>query len=270
GAVPGGSAAGQGSSAGNATAGASAAPTAAVQGLVGALDEIRIHRGARPNWLRASRDVAPEETSTAEDWPATVRYYFVDGDRMTPQQLAERGLSRDEVQATATGLYRETTATAALSGSTAADEDASIDGSVGAKIELLAPEVVKLEFGYADGEQFLEAWDSSQDGKLPAGVEIKLTIYDPPLASDRKTRSPARRFDTPRYVASELVEYRRFVRLPTRAREPSAELLLPVQQAGDPTAAGGGPNAGSGSGLNGSNGQPPGGNVPGGDNGGRP
>jgi hypothetical protein len=123
-------------------------------------------------------------------------------------------------------LYRETTPTAALANQS--DPLASSMESNGTKTELLAPEVVKLEIAYYDGEQALEAWNSYQSQGLPAGVEITLTVHEPRFQDDAST--------TPRpsesaYSANELVEYRRFVCLPYLSPSPPAESLLPAPSA---------------------------------------
>lgn len=208
------------------------------QGLFGTVEEIRIDRAAYPNWQRATREVAPEETATVDDWPATVRYYFVDGDQMTTQQLAQRGVSTEETQATATGLYREIIPTAALSGRANADPLATPTQRDDVRVELLAPEVVKLELAYFDGQQFVESWDSDTDGGLPVGVEILLTVYQPlPNRADNRDQ-PQSRLNAPRYREQELVEYRRFVLLPTYRAPQPAELLLPAPQASGNTSSG--------------------------------
>ncbi len=48
--------------------------------------------------------------------------------------------------------------------------------------ELLAPEVVSLEFSYFDGTEWLTQWDSSQQ-KLPMIVRVQLAMQDPRIAS---------------------------------------------------------------------------------------
>jgi hypothetical protein len=195
----------------------------AVQGIYGTNETIRIDRSAYANWQRATRLVQPDEGATAADVPLTVRYYYADGTRLTSDQLAVRGVSVDGSASRIAGLYRETTPTAALANQS--DPLASSTESNGTKTELLAPEVVKLEIAYYDGKQALEAWDSYQSQGLPAGVEIILTVHEPRFQDDAST--------TPRpsesaYSANELVEYRRFVRLPYLSPSPPAESLLPA------------------------------------------
>jgi hypothetical protein len=45
--------------------------------------------------------------------------------------------------------------------------------------QLLAPEVVALEFRYFDGVDWLEEWDSSIANNLPVAVEISLAVTNP-------------------------------------------------------------------------------------------
>jgi prepilin-type N-terminal cleavage/methylation domain-containing protein len=48
---------------------------------------------------------------------------------------------------------------------------------------LLAPEVAGLQFAYSDGSQWLDSWDSSQNGGLPMAVRV--TVYIIPNKSKR-------------------------------------------------------------------------------------
>ena len=216
-----------GSGAGSSTGGGSSAlPSSDVQGIYGTVEQLRIDRAAYPNWQRAAREVTPEEPATVSDMPVSVRYYLVDGTHQTSQQLAERGVSDKETTESASGLYREVYTTAALAGET--DPLATSIERDGAKLEFLAPEVVKLEIQYFDGTQLVDAWDSLEEGALPAGVEILLTIYEPSFQKSLEDDSPQPLTGEPRYRENELVEYRRFVRMPSIAPAQPAEALLPV------------------------------------------
>jgi hypothetical protein len=172
--------------------------------------------------------VDPLEESTAADMPATVRYYFVDGDYLAADKAAAQGV-KEELDVSASGLYRETIPTAAL----AEESDPLADNSQadGVKFEHLAPEVVKIEFQYFDGEQLVDEWDSSESAGLPLGVEIRLTLHEPAFESDEDEERQAQA-TAGRFSENELVEYRRFVRiLPISPQQP-AEALLPTA-AGD-------------------------------------
>jgi len=223
-----------------------------VTGMFGTVEEIRIDRAAYPNWQRAAREVAPEEPATADDLPVSVRYYLVDGDQLSSQDLAKRGVSEEETAATAAGLYRETIPTAAI-----VDESDTLASSTqrDASVELLAPEVVKMEFAYFDGADLVETWDSLDEAGLPVGVEIRLTIYEPSFQDSTNAQTERARLTGQRYKESELVEYRRFVRLPKASPSQPAEALLPL--------------AGANGNRGGDNDRQPGGGQNGGNNGGR-
>ncbi|MCC6491426.1 MAG: hypothetical protein IT424_00205, partial [Pirellulales bacterium] len=223
-------------SAGSSAAGPPSAQPAA-QGLFGTAQELRIDRSARPNWDRAVRDVDPQETATVADWPTTVRYFFIDGDRLTSEQLAAQGVGQDPPTTDATGLYREIIPTAALAENADTDPLARPAQGEDASVELLAPEVVNLELSYSDGQQFVEAWNSSENGGLPAGIEIRLTIYQPAPDEPAATDDSAPPQRDSQYAEKELVEFRRFVRLtPFTPSQPADALLPPPSR---PAAAGG-------------------------------
>ena len=239
----GGNTGGSGGNAGS-TAGSAAAP-ATLHGLFGTAEELRIDRAAPPNWARASREVDPTEPPGAIDLPRTVRYYMNEGTAQSAQEFAQQGVDvEEETAANVSGLYRELIPTAALSDD--ADPLASPASRDGARIELLAPEVVKLELHYFDGEQLVDEWDVVEDGGLPAGVEILLTIHEPNYGpSDEADQQ--RSLTGPQYKEKDLVVYRRFVRLPKVSPPQPATALLPAAQqngGGGQPGQGGGPNGG--------------------------
>lgn len=256
-------------SSGASTSSGSMLPSTEVQGIFGTVEQVRIDRAAYSNWQRAAREVTPEEPATVADMPASVRYYLVEGDRLTAQQLALQGVSEDETTETAAGLYREIYATAALAGQS--DPLATPTQREDAKLEYLAPEVVKMEIKYFDGKQLVETWDSIEESALPAGVEIRLTIYEPSFQRTLEVEEELRQTGQPRYRENELVEYRRFVRMPSISPPQAAEALLPVAgeqgenggqpggQPGDAENGGGQPDGGAGQGGGENNGEQGGG-----------
>jgi len=52
---------------------------------------------------------------------------------------------------------------------------------------LLAPEVAGIEFAYCDGTQWLDVWDTAQNGGLPVAVQV--TLYITPAKSKRAASS---------------------------------------------------------------------------------
>ncbi len=260
---PGGAAPNSGSGGSNPAAGPGpSAPPVGGEGIYGAADQIRIDRTPYANWERASRDVELQESATRADMPASVRYFFVDDNRLTTQKLAQQGIAREVSPTAAGGLYRETVVTATI---TPRDPALPTRGAVrnGAHVELLAPEVVAFELKYYNGKELVEKWDPAIDRGLPRAVEIVLTIAEPRFQA-RPSQDEKQRMAEGRYLESERVEYRRFVRLPLVAAAPPAQMLLPA--AGGPGQGGavqGGGQPGGGQGQ-GQGGQPSGGTTPGG------
>lgn len=247
-----------GTSSGSAT-GADPLATASLQGIFGNVEQLRIDRAAPPNWTRASREVDPTEPAAVSDFPRTVRYFLSEGTSQTSQESAKQGVTVEAASEGSTaGLYREVIPTTALADD--ADPLASPASREGARVELLAPEVVKLEFHYFDGEQLVDEWDVTEDAALPKGVEILLTInepdYGPQADADQQRQSQTGQ----NYREKDLVVYRRFVRIPQASPPQAAEMLLPQPQNGGgtqqaPGNAGGGNNAAGGNGQGGQGGQ---------------
>ncbi len=64
--------------------------------------------------------------------------------------------------------------------------------------ELLAPEIVGIEFSYWDGALWQMQWSSDEMGELPAAVQVRLTMNDPTIVAANESglsdESPARIF----------------------------------------------------------------------------
>jgi type II secretory pathway component PulJ len=85
----------------------------------------------------------------------------------------------------------------------------------------LAPEVTSLNFRYLDGTEWAESWDSSESGKLPAAVEITLTLR--PMRQSQQANSVLQTvFDTNTSDDSNSLIYRLVVDLPTAQAKASA------------------------------------------------
>ena len=50
--------------------------------------------------------------------------------------------------------------------------------------QLLAPEVVAIEFAYFDGFEWFSEWDSETSGGIPMAVEIALAIQSPTISAN--------------------------------------------------------------------------------------
>jgi type II secretory pathway pseudopilin PulG len=221
------------------------------EGVYGNAEQIRVDRLPYANWERATREVELQEASSRADVPMSVRYFFIDQDPLSARALAQKGVAREISPTSVGGLYRETIATASI----APDDPPLPTGDsarVGAHVELLAPEVVAFQLTYFDGTDIVDQWDSLVDRGLPRGVEILLTIAEPRF-DPRPSQDEQQRLADGRYTETELVEYRRFVRLPLVAPSAGAQPLLPVGGQG------GGPGGGPGQPGGGQPGQPGGG-----------
>jgi prepilin-type N-terminal cleavage/methylation domain-containing protein len=88
-----------------------------------------------------------------------------------------------------------------------ADEEQSSDEALALQTELLAPEVVSLQFRYFDGLEWYEEWDSTAAGAIPAAVEVTLGFVYEPLPGVRRPGAST--------VRTRTIGYRRYVvRLP--------------------------------------------------------
>ena len=262
GAMDSGAPGGMGTGSGSASSGGSMLAAGSKEGVYGNAEQIRIDRLPYANWERTTREVELQEASRRADWPMSVRYFFVDQDPVSARALAQKGVAREVSPTSVGGLYRETVATASI----APDDPPLPTGEsarVGAHVELLAPEVVAFQLTYFDGTDLVDEWDSLVDRGLPRGVEILLTIAEPRF-DPRPSQDEQQRLADGRYTETELVEYRRFVRLPLVAPSAGAQPLLPGG------AQGGGPGGGPGQPGGGQPGQPGGGQGGGGQPGGGP
>jgi prepilin-type N-terminal cleavage/methylation domain-containing protein len=222
---------GYGGQSGGGSSGGGFGPTtpAAHQSLFGAQQIVRIDRAAAADWQRASRLVDPLETASRANMPTTVRYYFLDAQRLTTERAAREGVRDERTATNISGLYRETIPTASIPPTADPLTPPTAQQQTGATVELLAPEVVGFELAYFDGKQLNDEWDSMRANGLPVGVEIRITIAEPAYQSTPDPEAERRRAEG-RYAANELVEYTRFVYLPLIAPGPPAQPLLPAAQ----------------------------------------
>ncbi|MAT73502.1 MAG: hypothetical protein CMJ58_28810 [Planctomycetaceae bacterium] len=232
--------------------------------LIGSAVDLRLNRSGAWGWERLTREIDPTESSSAAEFPATVRYWLSDERRRSAAELAAAGVSV-EPSVTAAGLYREIIATAALDES-GANAPATLDGGSSAtslpseaQSQLLAPEIVQATFAYWDGSQLVDEWDSTESG-LPAGVQITLQVmevsYEEAIEASRQSA-----LDSKSVSKDQLVTYRRFIALPKTAARPPDQILL---RGGGGGGGRGGNRSGQGGGNNNGNGN---GGGEGGDNG---
>ena len=214
-------------------------------GIFGTATELRIDRLARWQWERTSREIDPADPASADEMPQTVLYFFNQGDTLLANRLAALGVLADPALPGYSGLYRQQSATAAWVYQNSAT-GVSVASTEQAEAELFAPEVLALEFAYFDGTQLVEEWDTAQRGRLPRGVEIRLTLLQEPaelaMTQDSQEREALLRSE------ENAVEYRLYVRLPNlRPRRADAARR---RSQGDSSRQGSGQQNSSGGGSN--------------------
>jgi type II secretory pathway pseudopilin PulG len=182
-----------------------------VVGIFGTATELRIDRATRWQWERTTREIDPADPASQDELPQTVLYFFNDGDTLLADQLAALGVLAEPALPGYAGLYRQQSGTAARKYQSSAT-GVSLSAIAQEAAELLAPEVLDLEFAYFDGTQMLQEWDSAQQGRLPRGVEIRLTLLEEPFEL-ALAETPQDR-EAQLHTAENMVEYRLYVRLP--------------------------------------------------------
>ncbi len=226
------------------SSGDSATDSSLVQGIFGTETELRIDRSAVWQWESLARQwdttdpsVETDSTPNQSTMPQTVRYLLGEGKELLAAELAATGVGEQPLALGYAGLYREQLSTAAW-----LEQNSDSEGTLGSNetenAELIAPEVVEIVFAYFDGQELRTEWDSSVEEGLPKGIEIRLTLLEEPL-EEAVTRTPSDRAEL-RRSQENLVEYRRFVKLPD-VRQPQ-EADFPQQA--KPSS--GSPNVGSG------------------------
>jgi hypothetical protein len=196
-------------------------------GIVGTPTDVRIDRAAMWRWEPVPEvepaDVqgAPaDETGAARTLhpPETVRYFLRAGDEVSSAELAQRG-SQEIPHDSIAGLYFERWKTA-QSPTESTQSSATTESVTSAYVELLAPEVIELEFAYADDAgELVDQWNSAEQGALPRAVDIQLTLRkERPQGRPRDTRAASQRANRPdgtrRHAPGDTAIYRLLVKLP--------------------------------------------------------
>ena len=204
--------------------------TSITQGIFGTATELRIDRSAVWQWERQhllADTTNPLSTPEVDEslMPQTVRYSLEDGKELLANKLAAAGVGDRPLSPSYAGLYYEQTSTASWLADIATTESSekSLENA-----ELIAPEVVDIEFAYFDGEQLLEEWDSGLEEKLPSAVEIRLTLLEEPFEQANKRTADDR--EELRRSKENLVEYRLLVRLPRLSELQEVEFPRPLAQ----------------------------------------
>lgn len=184
-----------------------------VLGIYGTAKQIRIDRASVWRWERISEKKSKvAEDASAEQMPQTVRYFINEGESVLVKQLAAQGIQAEDKPLEYAGLSRDQMSTVAWLAQLNSFDDTDEDAAATEDAQLLAPEVLDIEFAYFNGKELLEEWDSAEQGSLPQAVEITLKIANEPVADINK-RPP----DDPEELEPQLeaaTEYRLFVRIP--------------------------------------------------------
>jgi len=183
-----------------------------VLGIFGTAKQLRIDRSAAWRWERVVRnDEETADGANSDEMPQTIRYFLNEGDTALVDAFAAEGIPSEDSLLSYAGLSREQLSTAAWISQLETDDtepsEATTEGA-----QLLAPEVLDIEFAYFDGEEMLDEWDSAEQGGLPDAVEITLMLANEP-STDLSKRPP----DDPEELLPQLAdatEYKLFVRLP--------------------------------------------------------
>jgi type II secretory pathway pseudopilin PulG len=206
------------------------------QGIVGTPTEVQIDRAATWRWEPVpevepadTHGVPADETRYARTLhpPETVRYFLREGDEVSAAEFAKRGSPEIPLDSIAGLCFEWWRAAQAQTGQSQTDSthSSATTGYVtnpsmtNTYVELLAPEVIELEFAYADDAgELVDQWNSTEQGALPRAVEIRLTLRKEFSRGPRDARAAGERVNRPdgtmRHAPRNTVKYRLIVELP--------------------------------------------------------
>ncbi|TWU27004.1 hypothetical protein Pla52o_08600 [Novipirellula galeiformis] len=149
-------------------------------GLIGNQYQIQIDLSRLPR-LEEYTVMMDASTATLDDIPSdlkTVTYFVQDAGVIggVTDVFADQNTAAMEA---AGGLVRRSLDRAA----TVYAVDSGAISTLNQTGELLAPEIISIEFGYWDGLMWLTQWSSDEMGELPAAVQVRLTMNDPTIAA---------------------------------------------------------------------------------------
>lgn len=200
----------------------------AVPGLYGNQYQLQLDISRLPRVEEYQRVMALEENFALTDIPSdmkTITYYVQSLDTLG---LEEADVLEDDITM-ASGLVRRRMDRAVT---TFAAENGNVDDLMNLG-DVIAPEVVEIEFQYWDGLQWLPEWDSELNEGLPVAVEVRLY-----LRSSRSNQSTsllsAFSFNEPDDIDSEqgISVYRLVVRLPVGKFNMEADTANPLEALG--------------------------------------
>ena len=152
-----------------------------VPGLYGNQYELQLDVSRLPRVDEFQRMTADNRVTSLQDIPSdvkTVAYYCVSADSVTSSGVVNRRTGRAE-----TGLVRRVMDRAVT---LYASQNGNLQG-LQQVAEVVAPEVMSIEFQYFDGTEWLTEWDSEEQQGLPVAVKITLLLAPSATTLDADT-----------------------------------------------------------------------------------
>ncbi len=187
---------------------------APVPGLYGNQFELQIDVGRLPRVDEMQRMVTASSTGTLQDIPSdvkTVAYFLYD-----PANGTGVGDYRDAAGNPQAGLVRRVLDRAV----TLYASDNASSSSLQNAGEVIAAEIVMLQFEYFDGMEWLSEWDSQEQGGLPMAVRITIVLAPRDNTQPTGSRTPVATSQVGTDINGEM--YSLTVRLPAAQRAESA------------------------------------------------
>jgi prepilin-type N-terminal cleavage/methylation domain-containing protein len=147
-------------------------------GVYGNLNELQIDvlQPARPVAAPADQSAMSSDEVQAPLWRGgvrTVRYYCREGQRPRSDVVVSERLGTTE-RSNFGGLVREEIDRSQFDFA----QQVGTAGDFTQSGQVLAPEVLDVEFRYSDGTQVLDEWNSEQLGTLPVAIEVRMWLQN--------------------------------------------------------------------------------------------
>jgi hypothetical protein len=178
-----------------------------VPGLYGNQYELQVDVSRLPRVDEFQRMTADNRVTSLQDIPSdvkTVAYYCVRADSVASSGVVNRRTGRAESGLVRRVMDRAVTLYASQNGNLQGLEQVA---------EVVAPEVMSIEFQYFDGTEWLTEWDSEELQGLPVAVKITLLLAPSATALDADTGRVNRTSASTRIQTQQV--YSLTVRLPT-------------------------------------------------------
>jgi prepilin-type N-terminal cleavage/methylation domain-containing protein len=142
-------------------------------GIFGDSQSLVLHISRPPRDMVYSTSPGEEIDSYGRSDLASVSYFIADGSAGgLSAAVASQSGGGSSVLGGVVGLARKEEDRMSM---VMAGGDAAV-GSLETSAQVIAPEVVAIEFAYWDGLEWLDSWDSASSGTLPSAIGITLSI----------------------------------------------------------------------------------------------